>query len=137
MADHLRQAFAQVTNPAIDPERERAVMDLRVELGRRPALLGGPPRGPRTVRLARPIVVDLDGLLGSLRRRIGTLRTLDATWDPADRTGGPRAALERLAADAVAAARGGTEVLVLSDRAWSIDRLPVPSILATAPSTRP
>jgi len=40
--DHLRQAFAQVTNPAIDPERERVVMDLRVELGRRPALLGGP-----------------------------------------------------------------------------------------------
>src|SRR4029079_19412341 len=55
VADHLRQAFAQVTNPAIDPERERVVMDLRVELGRRPALLGGPPRGPRTVRLARPI----------------------------------------------------------------------------------
>ncbi len=48
VADHLRQAFAQVTNPAIDPERERVVMDLRVELGRRPALLGGPPRAPRT-----------------------------------------------------------------------------------------
>jgi len=60
VADHLRQAFAQVTNPAIDPERERVVMDLRVELGRRPALLGGPPRRPRTVRLGRPIVVDLD-----------------------------------------------------------------------------
>ena len=43
VADHLRQSFAQVTNPPIDPERERAVMDLRVELGRRPALLGGPP----------------------------------------------------------------------------------------------
>ena len=63
VADHLRQAFAQVTNPAIDPERERIVMDLRVELGRRPALLGGPPRGPRTLRLARPVVADLDGLL--------------------------------------------------------------------------
>src|SRR5699024_1399095 len=36
VADHLRQAFAQVTNPPIDPERERAVMDLRVEFGRRP-----------------------------------------------------------------------------------------------------
>ena len=41
VADHLRQAFAQVTNPAIDPERERAVMDLRVELGRRPACWAG------------------------------------------------------------------------------------------------
>ena len=44
VADHLRQSFAQVTNPPIDPEREKAVMDLRVDLGRRPALLGGPPR---------------------------------------------------------------------------------------------
>ena len=67
VADHLRQAFAQVTNPAIDPERERIVMDLRVELGRRPALLGGPPRGPRTLRLERPIVADLGGLRGALR----------------------------------------------------------------------
>ena len=84
VADHLRQAFAQVTNPAIDPERERIVMDLRVELGRRPALLGGPPRGPRTVRLARPIVVDLDGLLDAVRTGGGrsSVRTLDATWDP-------------------------------------------------------
>ena len=71
VADHLRQAFAQVTNPAIDPERERVVMDLRVELGRRPALLGGLPRAPRTVRLQRPIVVDLAGLLGAMRRRAG------------------------------------------------------------------
>ena len=69
VADHLRQAFAQVTNPAIDPERERIVMDLRVELGRRPALLGGPPRGPRTLRLERPIVADLDGLRRALRER--------------------------------------------------------------------
>ena len=89
VADHLRQAFAQVTNPAIDPERERIVMDLRVELGRRPALLGGPPREPSTTPLARPIVADLDGLLAALRERLEGERpsprrtriaTLDATW---------------------------------------------------------
>ena len=131
VADHLRQAFAQVTNPAIDPERERVVMDLRVELGRRPALLGGPPRGPRTQRLQRPIVVDLEGLLRAMGEGRSTVRTLDATWDPAD---GPEAlgvALDRLAGDAVTAARGETALLVLTDAAWSIDRLPIPSILAT------
>ena len=80
VADHLRQAFAQVTNPAIDPERERVVMDLRVELGRRPALLGGPPRGPRTLRLERPIVADLDGLLEVALAGGRRVRVLDATW---------------------------------------------------------
>ena len=130
VADHLRQAFAQVTNPAIDPERERAVMDLRVELGRRPGLLAGPPRGPRTVRLARPVVADLDGLLGALRAaRVRTLR-LETAWDASDGPDGLDRALERLATDAVAAARAGAEVLLLSDRTYGGDRLPIPSILA-------
>ena len=98
VADHLRQAFAQVTNPAIDPERERVVMDLRVELGRRPALLGGLPRGPRTIRLDRPVVADLDGLLAARPRRSArAVRTLDATWDAADGPAGLEAALDRLA----------------------------------------
>ena len=131
VADHLRQAFAQVTNPAIDPERERIVMDLRVELGRRPALLGGPPRGPRTLRLERPIVADLGGLWSSaLRERGKRVRTLDATWRATDGDAGLARAIDRLASSAVAAAEAGIEVLVVSDAALSIDRLPVPSILA-------
>ncbi|MHB8460192.1 MAG: glutamate synthase large subunit [Candidatus Limnocylindrales bacterium] len=131
VVDHLRQSFAQVTNPPIDPERERAVMDLRVELGRRPALLGGLPRHPRTVRLERPIVVDLDGLVALVSSdRRGTVRRLDATWDPATGPGGLRAAIDRLASSAISAAAGRTEVLVVSDRAASLDRLPIPSVLA-------
>ncbi len=128
IADHLRQAFAQVTNPAIDPERERIVMDLRVELGRRPALLGGMPRTPRTSRLQRPIVADLDGLLTAIRGTGAAVVTLDATWDPAT---GLEASIERIARAAVAAARRGAGVLLVTDAAWTIDRLPMPSILAT------
>ena len=127
VADHLRQAFAQVTNPPIDPERERAVMDLRVELGRRPALLGGPPAGSRTIRLERPFLADLPALLRDFG---GPVRHLDATWPAADGPGGLRVALDRLASEAVAAARGRTELIVLSDRGFSFERLPIPSILA-------
>ena len=130
VADHLRQAFAQVTNPAIDPERERAVMDLRVELGRRPALLGGPPRGPRTVRLARPIVVDADGLRAALRVAKVRTRRLDAVWFAKSGPVGLERALERLASDAIAAANAGVEVLVLSDHSFGSEALPIPSILA-------
>jgi glutamate synthase (ferredoxin) len=127
VADHLRQAFAQVTNPPIDPERERAVMDLRVELGRRPAILGGPPHGSRTIRLDRPFLADLPALIRAFG---GPIRHLDATWAAEDGPAGLSAALDRLAADAVAAARGRTEVIVLSDRGFSFDRLPIPSVLA-------
>jgi glutamate synthase (ferredoxin) len=129
-ADHLRQAFAQVTNPAIDPERERVVIDLRLELGRRPALLGGPPRGPRTLRLERPIVADLEGLLRELAGRKQRFRVLDATWAAADGAPGLSAAIADLAAEAVAASRSGVEVVVVSDAALSLDRVTVPTVLA-------
>jgi glutamate synthase domain-containing protein 2/glutamate synthase domain-containing protein 1/glutamate synthase domain-containing protein 3 len=127
VADHLRQSFAQVTNPPIDPERERAVMDLRVELGRRPALLGGPPAGSRTIRLDRPFLADLAALTRSFP---GPIRRLDATWPAIEGPSGLARALDRLAAEAVAAARGRIELLVLSDRAFSRNRLPIPSTLA-------
>jgi glutamate synthase domain-containing protein 2/glutamate synthase domain-containing protein 1/glutamate synthase domain-containing protein 3 len=149
LVDHLRQSFAQVTNPAIDPERERIVMDLAVELGRRSPLLGSVPAGPRTLRLLSPFVADRAGLRAwfaagtdkpatdrpgadhsapSRRRR---LRTLDATWDPAEDGSGLGNALERLARQALAAARRGVSLLELSDRAvLTRGRLPVPSALA-------
>ncbi|MBA2373071.1 MAG: glutamate synthase large subunit, partial [Chloroflexi bacterium] len=130
VADHLRQAFAQVTNPAIDPERERVVMDLRIELGRRPALLGGPPRTARTVRLERPIVADLESLLAALAGAGTNVRRLDATWDPYVGGAGLEAALERLAGDAVDAAERDAEVILVTDRGFSSGRLPIPSILA-------
>ncbi len=129
VVDHLRQAFAQVTNPPIDPERERAVMDLHVELGRRPALLGGIPVAPRTVRLDRPVVADLDGLLARWDER--RVRRLDATWDPTDGPEGLRLALDRLATEAVlAVGSGSVEAVVVSDLGYSLDRLPIPSVLA-------
>ncbi len=129
VVDHLRQAFAQVTNPPIDPERERAVMDLHVELGRRPALLGGIPTGPRTIRLERPIVADIAGLVERIGHR--RVRRLDATWEAEDGPAGLARALDALATDALRAVEtGSVELLVVTDRAMSLDRPPVPSVLA-------
>ena len=130
VADHLRQSFAQVTNPPIDPERERAVMDLRVDLGRRPPLLGGPPKISRratTLRLERPVIADLDALLAGFS---GPVARLEGTWAGATGDHGLEAALDRLASDALRAAQGGKELIVVSDRSLSLDRLPVPSVLA-------
>ncbi len=129
VTDHLRQAFAQVTNPPIDPERERTVMDLHVELGRRPALLGGIPAGPRTVRLDRPVVADLEELLGRFELR--RVRRLDATWDPADGPDGLARSLDALATEALQAVEAGSaEVVVVSDRSMTLGRPALPSVLA-------
>jgi len=127
-ADHLRQSFAQVTNPAIDPERERIVMEMAVELGRRGRLLTRGPARQVTLRLASPFVADLD----ALRAEFGAqrMRKLDATWDARGGEAGLAAAVDRLTRQAVSASRSGMEVLVVSDRPAGGRRLPVPSVLA-------
>ena len=133
VADHLRQAFAQVTNPAIDPERERVVMDLRVELGRRPALLGGPPRGaadrpPGSGRSSStstgcsPRCVPTAGHGPDARCDLGSGRRARPVSRPRSIGWRPRPSPRRGAAP---------QLLVLTDAAWSLDRLPIPSILAT------
>ena len=65
-------------------------MDLRVEVGRRAALLGGPPRAAATLRLARPILADLDGLFASLVDGGRSVRRLDGRWLAADGQQGSR-----------------------------------------------
>ena len=130
-ADYLKQSFAQVTNPPIDPERERLVVDLRVHVGRRSPLLGGMPHSPRMVRLVRPLVVDPAAIVEAIRELgSGRVVTLDATW-PADAgPDGLARALDRLAEEALRAARRGAAAVIVSDRNLTLDRLPLPSVFA-------
>ena len=130
---YLRQRFAQVTNPAIDPLREKAVMSLRVLLGPRRGTLepeGGLDRELR--RQHHPAVptttslLELDSpVLGAaeLARVLEEATVLDATYAPDETL---RDALLRLRREATAAAG----VIALSDRRSGPDRLPVPMALA-------
>ena len=143
VAGYLRQAFAQVTNPPIDPERERAVMSLEVPVGPRPRLLDAAGRGaPRCVRLPGPVLgtAGRDALLALGRRGPGDTEpwrivTLDATWpavaaDGAAGAAGLTAALDRLVLRATRARERGADLLVVSDRAAGPGRAPIPSLLA-------
>ena len=131
VSDHLRQSFAQVTNPPIDPEREKAVMDLRVDLGRRPALLGGsaarrsqgahPAAGPAGPRRPRRAARCLPAAGPATRRDMGSAPRSRRARD------GPRSTGRRPPSRRPGVAPSS---LVLSDRSFSVDRLPVPSVLA-------
>src|ERR1700681_2541473 len=130
---YLRQRFAQVTNPAIDPLREKAVMSLRVLLGARRGTLepeGGLDRELR--RQHHPAVpantslLELDSpVLGAaeLARVLEEATVLDATYAPDETL---REALLRLRREASEA----SGVIALSDRRSGPDRLPVPMALA-------
>ena len=111
-ADHLRQRFAQVTNPPIDPYRERAVFDMTVYLGRLEGFFGGPIEG-RSIALETPILSDERYAWISGRADVAVLST---TFPVDSGVAGAAEALDRLECAAVEAAREGCAAIILSDR---------------------
>ncbi|HVE62476.1 MAG TPA: glutamate synthase-related protein [Mycobacteriales bacterium] len=131
VSSYLKQRFAQVTNPAIDHLRERAVMSLRTRLGMLEPLLTERPEAAHGI--------ELDGFLltpGGLAdlvaagEEVGRFAHLDATFRVSDGTAGLESALLRLSFAAEAAVIAGAELLVLDDGAITPDRAPVPMLLA-------
>src|SRR5437870_5731257 len=128
---YLRQRFAQVTNPPIDPLRETLVMSLRMHLGRRGSLLADRPDGLRLVRNEHPVLLAEEN--AALRIGAGVQAVaLDATWNAAPPAGPDalRAALDGLCRAAGRAVREGARIVVLSDRAADRERAPLPMLLA-------
>ena len=139
---YLRQRFAQVTNPAIDPLREKAVMSLRVLLGPRRGTLepeGGadrellrrhhpavPSEGAGRAQGAPIKLLELESPIlaaAELSRVLEDAVVLDATY----------AANETLHDALVRLCREADEaqgIIALSDRRGGRDRLPVPMPLA-------
>ena len=124
----VKQRFAQVTNPPIDPLREELVMSLRTLLGSRRSLLEESEEHAALVELASPILTPRE--LGALAGSPLVVRTLSATLSPAQGATALRRGIDELCAAAVAAVHGGATVLVLSDRAVGPDRAPIPSLMA-------
>ncbi|HXM54979.1 MAG TPA: glutamate synthase large subunit [Candidatus Dormibacteraeota bacterium] len=135
LTNHLRQRFAQVTNPAIDSLRERPVMSLRVTLGARGRTLG--PENQAGADLSRRLhpatttnghqLLELESPVlgaGELARVLESAVVLDASVGPDEDL---RTAIERLCDEAIAAPEG---ILALSDRSAGPTRLPIPSVLA-------
>jgi len=119
---YFRQRFAQVTNPAIDHIRERFVMSLATLLGARCPLLVEAPED------AAGIELESFFLFPSALDHLAVVR-VDASFDPAE---GLEGACARLARAAETAVREGHGMLLLSDADASLERPPVPILLATS-----
>ena len=126
--DYFKQRFAQVTNPPIDPLREKLVMSLEMHLGKRGSPLKPEASAAAVLHLNSPILNESE-LAAATQQGIAS-RTL-STLMPI--TGGPaglEAALTQLCSDAEAAVRSGNQILVLSDRGITATTSYIPPLLA-------
>ena len=127
--DRFRQAFAQVTNPPIDPLREDCVMSLATQLGREGNVFADSAETVRHVHLNSPVLSQrkLRQLL-AMPPYDASHRYLELGFDPAI---GMRAAIEALCMQAEAAARDGVLLLILSDRRPRRGELMLHALIAT------
>ena len=128
--DYFRQKFAQVTNPPIDPLREAIVMSLEVDLGGEANLFEETEAHARRVSLTSPVLSQgkFESVL-ALNESGLKVQVLDATYSPEETT--LKEAVATLCQEAGAHVAGGASVLVLSDRSFGEDRIPIHSLLAT------
>ncbi|MEM6424847.1 MAG: glutamate synthase central domain-containing protein, partial [Cyanobacteria bacterium P01_D01_bin.128] len=112
--DYFKQRFAQVTNPAIDPLRERLVMSLNTQLGRRGNLLQEKAEHARLLKLESPVVNEPE--LEQIRHSGFAVATLSTLYGLNDGPNGLKHAVEVLCQQVDKAVESGHEILILSDR---------------------
>ena len=138
--DFFTQLFAQVTNPPLDAIREELVTSTRVTMGGEGNLLGETAKHCHQIVLASP-VLSIDDLA-----KVRYIHEAHAQWDfhtsvvdglfeaegadSADRRLG--AAIERICDQVVDHVRGGSNIIIISDRNASRELAPIPSLLLTS-----
>ncbi len=140
LSTYFRQRFAQVTNPPIDPLREKLVMGLDTHLGPATNLWDERPEACRRIRFTSPILSDeqVAGLREQYARSLDDdegddtfrLVTLDATFSVAEGDEGLRASVARLQQDAELAVEEGSTLLVVSDKRAGETRAAIPALMA-------
>ncbi|WP_417624467.1 glutamate synthase large subunit [Paremcibacter congregatus] len=134
---YFKQNFAQVTNPPIDPIREEAVMSLVSFIGPRPNLLDLENVGTnKRLEVRQPILSneDLEKIrtIGDIPDNNFRTITIDVTYDAARGEQGMDDAIESICLLSEVSVVEGDNIIILSDRNVSDDRIAIPALLATA-----
>ena len=133
LSHYFKQLFAQVTNPPIDPIRERVVMDLRTYVGGFKNILEETPEHCRRIAISQPCLTNeqMEKLRYVDKFHFQT-KKLNMCFVADGSEGALEHALDRICRYAVDAIEDGYSIICLSDRGMDSDHCPIPSVLATA-----
>ncbi|CAD7082992.1 unnamed protein product [Hermetia illucens] len=129
--EYFKQLFAQVTNPPIDPFREKIVMSLQCPIGPEANLLHPSAEQVHRLWISNPIlsIADLE-MLKRTKHRGWTTKVLDITFPYSEGIEGYTDTMRRICIEGQDAAEKGAQLLVISDRNAGEGRVPVSALLA-------
>ena len=132
-SSYFKQLFAQVTNPPIDPIRERMVMSLTSYVGGGLNLLEESPLHCRMVELDQPVLTNKElEKIRFLDQSYFQTKTIYTYFRADGQPGSMERALKRISQYAADAVEDGFSIILLSDRSLDSSHAPIPTLLATS-----
>ncbi|GAB2223551.1 hypothetical protein Droror1_Dr00017692 [Drosera rotundifolia] len=129
--EYFKQMFAQVTNPPIDPIREKIVTSMECMIGPEGDLTETTKEQCLRLSLKGPLLsIEEMEAVKKMNHRGWRSKVLDITYSKKHGRQGLEETLDRICAEACAAIKDGYTILVLSDRAFSPERVAMSSLLA-------
>ncbi|WP_114785056.1 glutamate synthase large subunit [Vibrio tetraodonis] len=129
ITDYFRQKFAQVTNPPIDPLREKHVMSLATSVGQEMNVFCETDGHAHRVTFESPVLLysDKQQLL-ELSDEYYRNTVIDINYDPDSKN--LKQAINDVCEQAIECVKAGTVLVVLSDKAIEKGKLPIPAAMA-------
>ena len=132
--DYFRQLFAQVTNPPIDPIREEIVMSLECYVGPQGNLLEMKPDQCNRLLLKSPVLSTPElNALKNIEKVFPkwSVANIDITFEKLEGIQGYIDTIDRVCQVASKALADDHQILILSDRLTSAERVPISALIAT------
>ena len=131
LSNYFKQHFAQVSNPPIDPIRERLVMSLFTRIGRSLNVLEETPQHTAQIHISQPVLLNADlEKLKHLPAHGYEYAIIRCVFLADGQPGRLEESLNRICQEAEKAVRAGKKIIVLSDRKISNEYAPIPSLLS-------
>lgn len=131
ISNYFKQHFAQVSNPPIDPIRERLVMSLFTRVGQSLNVLDETPEHTHQIHISQPVLLNSDlEKMKHLQDQGFEYAVIQCVFKADGEPGRLEESLNRICQEAEKAVRAGKRIIILSDRKISDEFAPIPSLLS-------
>ena len=130
LSNYFKQSFAQVSNPPVDPIRERMVMSLFSSLGATRNILGETPGHCTKIKLTQPVISNQKlHRIKNIKHADFSCHTIQAVFYTDESEGGLENAIDSICKEAIFAVKEGYNIILISDRSAKKGMAPIPSLL--------